>query len=129
MPRALRTLPILLLVALLAGCGANAGARAGTRSDMIVLSEMNAGSFANLFDLVQAVKPNWLRARSPNSFQSPGFVQVYLDDVRLGGVENLRTIATQGVQTIRWYDPITASSRWGLNHEQGAIVVSMRPDN
>lgn len=127
MPRPLRTLPILLLLALLAGCGGNAAGASGTRSDMIVLADVNAGSFANVFDLLQAMKPNWLRARSPNSFQSPGYVQVYLDDVRLGGVENLRSIATQGVQYIRWYDPITASSRWGLNHEQGAIVVSMRP--
>lgn len=122
-----RTTFLLLVLALASACGARSGAPNSTRSDLIVLSEVSAGSFTNVFDLVQAMRPNWLRARSPNSFQSPGFVQVYLDDVRLGGVENLRTLAVQGVQYIRWYDPISASSRWGLNHEQGAIVVSMRP--
>lgn len=125
---AVRTTFLLLLVALTSACGARSGPNANnTRSDLIVLSEVSGGSFTNVFDLVQAMRPNWLRARSPNSFQSPGVVQVYVDDVRLGGVENLRSLAVQGVQYIRWYDPISASSRWGLNHEQGAIVVSMRP--
>ena len=118
---------LVLLVSLLAAWGGGAATGGSTRSDLIVLSEVNAGSFTNMFDLVQAMRPNWLRARSPNSFQSPGYVQVYLDDVRLGGVENMRTLAVQGVQYVRWYDPISASSRWGLNHEQGAIVISMRP--
>ena len=121
--------PVLLLVlALAVGCSTNAaGTRAG-RSDTITLDDLRSANPTNLYDAVRTIRPNWLRARSPNSVQRPGQVQVYFDDTRLGGVETLRNVPVQGVAYIRWFDPISASSRWGLDHEQGAIVVSTRPE-
>ena len=130
MPSPIRRAPLLLffLVVVAAGCSATGGAaRTSSRSDMISLDDLRAANQLNLYDAVRAVRPNWLRARSPNSFQRPGQVQVYFDDTRVGGVETLRNLPTQGVMYIRWYDPISASSRWGLDHDQGAIVVSTRP--
>ena len=120
---------LLLLLAVAAGCSANAaGGRTTTRADTITVDDLRAANSTNLYDAVRAIRPNWLRARSPNSIQNQGQVQVYFDDSRLGGVEQLRTIPSQGIAYIRWYDPISASARWGLDHEQGAIVVSTRPE-
>ena len=131
MPKLNRSAPLLLLAVLLAvasACSANASGARATRSDMITVDDLRAANSTNLFDAVRAIRPNWLRARSPNSLQNQGQVQVYFDDTRVGGVEALRTIPTQGIAYLRWFDPISASSRWGLDHEQGAIVVSTRPE-
>ena len=57
----------------------------------------------------------------------PGEVQVHLDDVRLGGVGTLREIPVIDVSYMQFYDPASASARWGLDHSHGAIYVSTRP--
>jgi hypothetical protein len=129
MSKLIRRSPLLLILAVvLAGCSTNgSGARAG-RSDMITVADLQAANSTNLYDAVRTIRPNWLRARSPNSLQRQGQVQVYFDDTRVGGVESLRSLPMQGIAYIRWFDPISASSRWGLDHEQGAIYVSTRPE-
>lgn len=117
-----------LTVAMMAGaCSSAGGGRTSVRSDLITSEQIQSAGQNNLFDVVQAIRPTWLRARSPNSFQNPGQIRVYLDDVRVGTVDALRTIPAQNVTFIQWYDPISASARWGLDHDQGAIVVSTRP--
>jgi hypothetical protein len=129
MSKLIRRSPLLLLLlaALAAACSTNGvGTRAG-RSDLITVQDLQAANATNLFDAVRAIRPNWLRARSPNSLQRQGQVQVYFDDTRVGGVEALRNLPMQGIAFIQWFDPITASARWGLDHEQGAIYVSTRP--
>ena len=131
MPTVSRRAPILLLLVLAfaAGCSASApGARTSTRSDTITVDDLRSANATNLYDAVRTIRPNWLRARSPNSLSNQGQVQVYFDDTRIGGVDGLRSIPTQGIAYIRWHDPISASARWGLDHEQGAIVVSTRPE-
>ena len=56
----------------------------------------------------------------------PGGVQVHLDDVHLGGVDTLREIPVIEIAYIQFFDPATASARWGLDHSHGAIYVSTR---
>ena len=118
---------LLLLLALAAGCSANAaaGGRTPSRSDTITVDDIRTASAANLYDAVRSLRPNWLRVvRAGN----PTRVQVYLDNTRIGGVDALRSLPPQGIAYLRWYDPISASARWGLDHENGAIVVSTRPE-
>ena len=119
---------LLLLLALAGACSTNGAGSRASRSDTITVDDLRAANSTNLYDAVRTIRPNWLRARSPNSLQNQGYVQVYFDDTRIGGVENLRNIPMQGIAYIRWFDPISASARWGLDHEQGAIVVSTRPE-
>jgi len=129
MPMQIRRSPllVLLLLALAAACSTNAAGTRASRSDTITVDDLRAANSTNLYDAVRTIRPNWLRARSPNSFQNQGQVQVYFDDTRVGGVESLRNLPMQGIAYLQWFDPITASARWGLDHEQGAIVVSTRP--
>ena len=125
MTKLVRRSSLLLLLAALAACSANAAGGRPTRSDMITVDDLRTASSANLYDAVRALRPNWMRVvRAGN----PTRVQVYLDNARIGGVEALRTLPMQGIAYLRWFDPIAASARWGLDHEQGAIVVSTRPE-
>ena len=83
--------------------------------------EFSQRSFYSAYDAVEALRAGWLSLRGP-----AGTVQVYVDDIHLGGVAALRTIRMVSVEVIRHMDGIQASARYGLDHDQGAILVTTR---
>ena len=116
----------LALVA--AGCvGHNATTSPGVDRNLLVQDQFAGRGFHSAYDVVEAMRSNWLTSRGPNSFQTSTEVQVYLDGVRMGGVETLRTIDVRPVTYIRYFDGIAATARWGLDHGAGAIYVSTHP--
>ena len=131
--RATRILITLALLALGLGCSQSvdpaAAGRARTRSTLITFEEMQQrGQFSNLYDLIQELRPRWLRAQGPDTFMGQGGqVQVHMDGNRLGGVEALRGLGAHGVTSIEWMPPIDAAARFGLDHGHGAIIVSTAP--
>ena len=120
-------LPLSLL--LLLGACATAGGTAAPqgRSDLIVEEQIRGNSYATVYDAVVALRPNWLRTRGADSFNSPSQVQVYVDNVRVGGIQNLQQISSVSAYYVQWYDGIEASARWGLGHGAGVIFVSTAP--
>jgi len=115
-----------LLVALALGC-ASTNARPGSQVDLITEGQIQAGHFLNAYDAVQALHAAWMLNRGVTSTVMTDRVVVYRDGVRLGGIEELRDIPIGDVRYIRHYDGNEASARWGLDHAQGAIVVSTHP--
>ena len=115
----------LSMVALLAACasGGTAG-RVRGRPDLLTEEQIRATNHSTLYDVVRALRPNWTRTRGPDSLVNPGQIQVYLDDMRLGGVEELKQIPATGISYVQWYDGIAASGRWGLDHGNGVIYVA-----
>ncbi|HWV58292.1 MAG TPA: hypothetical protein VNZ57_12635 [Longimicrobiales bacterium] len=93
---------------------------------MLTADELTRASHANVYDAIDNLRPNWLRPCCVDSFTNPSRVQAYVDDVRISGVEELRTIAVQDVQYVRWFNGVEASSRWGLDHGAGAVYVALR---
>ncbi len=129
MCRRLRAPGVFLLV-LLSACAASsspASAPAPGDRNTLTEAELSSGDFANAYEAVETLRPNWLRTRGVDSFGDHTEVQVYMGNSRLGGVETLRTIELMGIVYIRYFDGLEASARWGLNHGEGAILVSMRP--
>jgi hypothetical protein len=76
---------------------------------------------------VQALRANWLNTRGVDSFRTPSRVWVYVDNVRLGGVESLRGVSIGSISYIEHFDGIAASGRWGLDHGAGVIHVLTHP--
>ena len=76
-------------------------------------------------DAVRQLRPHWLRTRGPTSLRNPGrsAIVVYVDDVRLGGVEYLETLRAASVASMEYLDGSEASVRFGTGHEGGAILV------
>lgn len=106
--------------------GSAPGARAA-RPDRQLLTrdEIRSTQFTNAFEVVRALRGNWLRLRSADSFGKSSVLQVYLDMQRLsGGVEELRLMQPANIASIRFMDPIQASARWGMDHGAGAILVT-----
>jgi len=101
----------------------------GPRLDRNLLLPEQFGNrgYTTAYQVIEAMRSNWLTERGPDSFSSPAKVQVYFDGVRVGGVESLRTIDLRPVTYIRFFDGIAATARWGLDHGMGAIYVSTHP--
>lgn len=130
MPALLRCCLVLLTLAPLAACSAGAAAGAASprqQRDLLTPERIRETGATNAYDVVANLRPHWLRTRGTDSFQSPTEVQVYLNESRLGGVETLRSISTIEIAYIRYFDGLSASARWGLDHGQGAIYVVTRP--
>jgi uncharacterized protein YfiM (DUF2279 family) len=96
------------------------------RSNQQVLErdEIRATQFTNLYDVVLALRANWLRIRAGDSFEKSTPIQLYLDSQRLPGVEELRLMNPTNIASIRYLDPIQAAARYGLDHGAGAILVT-----
>ena len=106
------------------------GTAPGTRAarpdrQLLTRDEIRSTQFTNAFEVVRALRGNWLRVRSADSFGKSSVLQVYLDMQRLnGGVEELRLMQPANIASIRFMDPVQASARWGMDHGAGAILVT-----
>jgi hypothetical protein len=121
---------ILLGVTLIA-CAKHDGAGPPAPRDLNIITreQLVANHFTTAYDAVVALRSNWLQKRGTDSFRSPSRILVYFDDVKLGGIETLRTVPTTSIEYVRHYDGIDATTRWGLDHGSGVIFISTRLSN
>ena len=118
----------LSLLLLLGACASGGGTSMPQgRSDLLVEDQIRSNSYSTVYDAIVALRPNWLRTRGMDSFSSPTQIQVYIDNVRVGGIPNLQQISSVAAYYVQWYDGIEASARWGLGHGAGVIFVSTSP--
>lgn len=121
---------VVLLACALAGCASSGSGEVQQRRDpnVITLEEMRTAPRTNALDLVQTRRPQWLRVRGPTTFsasrESP--VQVYVDNVHIGGPEQLRGVPVPSIESLQYLNPQEASSRFGFDHLNGAILITTR---
>lgn len=100
-----------------------------------------AGLSGNVYDVVYTLRRNWLNTRGLNSgtesvhlvisgdstVAADGEAQlvVYLDNVKLGAIDEMKHLSAVGVTSIRYFDPAQANYLWGTGHTHGAIQVMM----
>jgi hypothetical protein len=121
----------LALVMSLFGCAQPAaqGTTQPSRTDRTIITQeqLRAHPYPSAYEAVEALRSNWFLSKGPDSFQRPTTVRVYLDNQSMGTIEALKSIPVGGVAYMRYYDGISASSRWGLDHGAGVIYVSTQP--
>ena len=134
MSRRIRQAGYVLALALVSACGGRSAhpLRSPSQRDLITREDIERTHAVTALDAVERLRGSWLRRRGTTQLPGSGQftepeIQVYLDDQRLGTVDNLARIEIAVVQYIRFYGPADASARWGLNHGAGAIQVSTRP--
>ena len=125
---------IIVLAAVALACGTSTASqrdRAGGRqtdNSVLTADELWNATETNLFDLIRARRPMWMRSQKPTTIRAdgdPGMI-VYLDNVRLGGLEMLRQFAPNSVMAVRYFSPSAAQARFGPGHLNGAIQLSSR---
>ena len=135
-----RPLPLLLLLlaalavpaALQAQDTARPAAKtaAKLRRDPDLISQLEiaaAGDAQTAFEIVKRLRPNWLNVRGPSSINLPTpDVVIYVNGVRRGGPDTLKDLPITGLNEIRHLRGTEATQRFGLGHENGAILVTIR---
>ncbi len=120
----------LMLVLTLVGCASSTarGAREARDPYRITFEELRTGPRSNALDVVQTLRPRWLQVRGPTSFEASreNPVMVYVDGVRVGGPAQLRLVPVSTIESLQYLTPTEASSRLGLDHMNGAILIVTR---
>lgn len=113
------------------------------RRDVLTREEVQDNQGGSLYEIIRSTRPEWLRTRGIGSMRetprgaaaggtvviNPGIpsIRVYLDDVELGGVNALRSLAPGMVEEVVFLDSAAATHRWGAGHLHGAILVRTLP--
>jgi hypothetical protein len=118
----------LLLLLAIAGCSAAAAnGSAGRDINLLTAEEIAQVNRNTAYEVIELLRPQWLQGRSAQSvLNNDGGIVVYMDDVRYGDINSLRTINVAGVVRMERYTATAASQRWGPGHSEGVIVVSTR---
>jgi hypothetical protein len=121
------------------GTAGSGGTKAS--STRITKPEITASSASTAYDVVSQLHPDWLRPASSNlsgtlgASQTSGtglrqpVVLVYLDGVRLGGTDQLRTLSAASVMSIEFVDSNRVSTVLrdiGTTTPDAAIMVSTK---
>jgi hypothetical protein len=120
---------LLLLTSLggLAACTAPEVGAAQDRSRAVLPAEqireyLSTHPAATAYDMIRQYRPNWLSRRNPNTY-----VWVYEAGTRVGDANRyLRGISLADVSQMEYLTPTTATARFGIGHEEGAILVTYR---
>lgn len=125
-----RAILVAVLPVLLVACSSGPRQRTSTRQQRVItMAEIDAVRYSTAFEVVEALRPQWLRTRGTTSFRARESVKVYLDDSLLGEPPQLKQIMVRSISSIRFVDGTEATTRWGLDHGHGAIIVSTRGDS
>ena len=123
--RFLGAVAALALATACGGKGSSGGSQPGTTTptdrESLRPEEWGTRNFYTAAEAVAALRPLWLSKRGPD-----GEVQVYIDEVHVGTIEMLRSVRISSVAVIKHLDGIQAAARFGMNHDQGAILVTTR---
>jgi hypothetical protein len=121
-----------LAAALSLGLPACAGnVAAPVRSPDLIEAEELAGRAilaGSVFDVIERLRPTWLRPRPPVSMVSTGtrFPAVLMNNSIVRDLEILRSIRAADVISVRYVNPSDATTRFGTGVVNGVIQVTMR---
>ena len=129
--RATRTITplVALMFALIAGACASTGGATAVRSnpDLLTREEIMGAESSNLYQVVERLRPRWLRPRANQSFsQLSTDIVVFQGQTMLGTPEVLRQLTPSVAARIRFLDGATAAASLpglGSRHVGGAIVI------
>lgn len=98
------------------------------RRELITASELAESGASNLYQAVERLRPEWLRAGGARSFGNGDYTQVvvYQNNANLGTVEVLRQMGVESAEQLRFMDGTTASNTLpglGSRIVSGAIIV------
>jgi outer membrane receptor protein involved in Fe transport len=90
----------------------------------------------NALDLIRSLRPAWLTSRGVASGNISGDgmggvtdnagMAVYVDGVKMGGVDQLGTIEADRIQELRFLSASDATQKYGTGNTAGAIEVTTK---
>lgn len=123
----IRHVALALTLYATSGCVSAGDPPAGRERSTITVEEIAASTANSVFELVERLRPEYLRVRG--EVQNPaGSSQglVYVNGMRAGGFDILRSMRPQNVQEIRFLSAADATTRYGTGHTAGVIDIRTR---
>lgn len=115
---------VALTVAACSGTGTTGARR--TSSSVITAEELAGVPELNCYEAVQRLRPSWLRTRGRVSMSTQQGVRLYVNGMSRGYVTELTSIRANAVEEMRYLSGPQATSRFGTDHTDGAILVTLR---
>jgi hypothetical protein len=128
-----RALVVLLSAGMLWGCASTKASKQGMNPNVITREEIMGANANNLHDVVQRLRPQWLRTPAPTGALSGmnNVILVFQDQMNLGGPDALRQLGPELAYELRWMDGVRATAALpGISngqHVEGVIIVSTKP--
>jgi hypothetical protein len=126
MRRLLLTLVLALLAAAPLAAQDEGKPKVKKHPDLITAAEIaERADLQNVYEAVNRLRPIWLRVRSAGSpDRGPAPIVVYVDGVRMGDLSALQQMPASYVVEIRHLSGNDATTRYGIDHGSGAILVT-----
>ncbi len=128
-----RVIIAITLSLMIAGCGSGPAPTSGLgyrNRTILTLEEIRESRTgeSTAFELIQKMRPEYLRSRGASSLRdtTPATAVVYVDDIRYGELESLRTMSADQVFQIRYLSASDATTRFGTDHLGGAILITTK---
>jgi hypothetical protein len=126
----MKALYIAGLVALI-GCASGGQTEVLKPADRNVIteSELTSVPSSSLYELVEKLRPHFVRSHGQTSLNAPNssnFAAVYVDGQPYGDIGQLRSLVSAQVQEVRYYDAISAQQKFGLISGSGVIDVTIK---
>lgn len=120
-------IPLALVVMVSACASAASSSGAPLRNvNHITTAELDETSASTAYEVIQYLRPSWLRTRGRMSLAGDPPLRVYLDGTYFGDVETLRQLSAQVVERMERLGASEATQRFGTDHTNGAILVYTR---
>lgn len=114
------------------GCASSGTTRAQSEPDRITGAEIDNSTASNTYELINRLRPNWLKRTAPGSLSGgvrSQVVLVYIDGTKYGELTTLRSLSVSGLKSIQWLDAVRAGTLLpsiGSEPIAGAIVITTR---
>jgi hypothetical protein len=121
-------IPALALPLVMAACAAGGNGPPAVARNVITSEQIQETSLSVAYDVVQRLRPEWLRSRGPTSIghTTAEWPIVYVNSGRHGDLDTLRTMAVVDVREIRFLSGPEATQRFGTGVSGGVIQVLLR---
>jgi hypothetical protein len=124
---------LLFLQMVVAGCGSGPAPNKGLGfrdRNILTLEEIQVARVGGwtAWDLISQLRPEFLRSRGASSLRStaPVTAVVYVDDLRFGELDSLRTMSADQINRIVYVNAADATTRYGTDHLGGAILITTK---
>lgn len=98
-------------------------------ANLILNAEVEAAGndVNNAYELIERLRPTMLRPRNLSGGSGAEYgIVAYVDDVRLGDLDQLKTVMRATVHEIRYISASDATTRWGTGLSNGVIQVRLK---
>lgn len=118
---------VLVLGLVGSGCASSGGSSSSARSGPITRAELQSVAASDAYEAIQSLRSRWLRSRAARTPNDPNPEPVvYVDGTQRGGLQELRSVSVQDIETIRFVNGRDATTRWGTGHHAGVIDIRTR---